>query len=110
MAFIRGFGLLRHSFTSQSEDYLAAIGIQFDSPENATLALNILRRKGDGWSLASTGNRTLVWFGNSDQLFSCVKLLAFYGANPDAITSVSKDLKFGSDFEVCFEVNRYISN
>lgn len=110
MPSIVGKGLLRHGFSSLSEDYIAAISLRFDNAEHATLALNILRRKLDGWTQCQTRPRALVWFGNSNQLIGCVKLLAFYGADPDAITSVSKDLKWGKDFEVSIGIDRCIAN
>ena len=104
MSFVIGRGLLRHGFSSNPQDYVAAIGIRFDNTTHALLALKVLQGRIDGWTQSSVQENTLVWFGGGIDVQHCVRVLASFGADPQAITNVNKDRKFGNDFEVVIEV------
>jgi len=91
---IQGKGQLRHCFFGS---YSAVIALSFTNPSDASLALPLL---GQGWKIAETESRALIWQGDSAQLSACKEVLGSFGADTKKIDSLAKSVDFGEPFQV----------
>jgi hypothetical protein len=93
---ITATGILRHCWWGE---YQAGIGLQFQSAEDAALALGKL----PGWK-TSTAPTVLLITVDSAQLEQVKVQLGALGADVDKIDSVAKSIDHGEPFEITVRV------
>lgn len=94
---VKAEGMLRHHFWMP---YQATIALAFADADCAKAAMTML----PGWKQGTKSLNALVWFGDSEALKEQERLLVFFGADENAISSVAHSIDHGDRFECQIEV------